>query len=991
MASDTVAQRSFLYRRRRWLILLGILLAVRGALPEILRRVLVSQVSQRLQTRVEIGDVDLALHRGGVALKNVALYSPAPLAPDEPPLVAWQRFAVEMRYLPLLWKTVQLRRVVLEGPHVALDRLSNGEINLRRLVPPSEPAPPQPPPEQAQGGGWKTGIDSFVLRAGAVRFRDLSLPGGEPLEIAIPDVNVGEIALQPGLYGEPGRVRLYIKTEGGAVRIDSQLWVLDQGFALGTRVKAHHLPLRRARFYIPGVGWSELRGQLDAVVDHGIAPGAQNALSAFVRLRDVAIQVPDVPQAAFALDRLAVRVAPLDLAARRVRVRKVDIAGASVVVDLQGGGDVLPLLHRGRAAEAPTETAAPSPAEKAPAESSPWHWAVDSIRLADSKVSLQQEGAPLDIGITAGIRGLADEGDPGRLELNLSVPPGSVAVAGALRPTPPGFGGSVRIEQLPLHDLVRAARAQAKLPPGLLKTTTLGVNLALEAGLTAEGAASAPAGALRAKGDIGAEGVRIEGPDPAAFAVSWKRLTVPIDTIDLPGLLPGAPSPAEVPMRVTLGAVALEEPAVQVTRTAEGIVLPPLGAAADAKGEAPAPAAAPAPAPGGDAGARPAPDVAIASFRLSGGRVGIVDQTVKPFFSGEIKPLEVDARGIRSVGPVVDRFTVSATTPQKGKIDITGSLRPEGGTVRVNGESVALTPYNPYVSAFAPYSLGRGSALSVRTDVTFGKGRYDTKTALTLHRLSVKGAAGDTLFKEKFGIPLSMALALLRDPSGNIRLDIPVAVDQSGTKIALGTVVAGALRSAILGAVTSPLKAVGLFTGSSDSQALEPPPIGAEVGRSALTVDGERQVGQLAQFLAGRPGVGIELAPVVTPADVRWLQEQDLRAEFEARTGVMNALRGLPQRGARQRIAKALAERAAGKSGDLGEDDRKQLDEWLAERPAIPPARLRDLARDRAAAVATLLRDRYGIQPDRITVGEPNGEPREGTPSILIAFGAAGE
>src|SRR5213593_1543605 len=173
MASETEPQRSFLYRRRRWLILLGALLVVRAALPEVVRRVLVSQVSQRLRTRVEIGDVDLALHRGGVALKDVALYSPTPLAPEEPPLVAWQRFAVELRYLPLLWKTVQLRRVELEGPHVALDRLASGDLNLRRLLPPSEPTPAAPPAPQPSGRAWKTGIDRFVLRGGGVRFRDL--------------------------------------------------------------------------------------------------------------------------------------------------------------------------------------------------------------------------------------------------------------------------------------------------------------------------------------------------------------------------------------------------------------------------------------------------------------------------------------------------------------------------------------------------------------------------------------------------------------------------------------------------------------------------------------------------------------------------------------------------------------------------------------------------------------------------------------------------
>jgi len=55
---------------------------------------------------------------------------------------------------------------------------------------------------------------------------------------------------------------------------------------------------------------------------------------------------------------------------------------------------------------------------------------------------------------------------------------------------------------------------------------------------------------------------------------------------------------------------------------------------------------------------------------------------VKPFFTGEIKPLDIEAHGIRSEGPVLDRFTLSATTPQKGKIDVTGSLRPKGERCR---------------------------------------------------------------------------------------------------------------------------------------------------------------------------------------------------------------------------------------------------------------------------------------------------------------------
>ena len=134
--------------------LLGVA-ALRAALPVVVRRVAVSQASQQLQTRVEVGDVDLALYRGGVALEDVALYSPTPESADEPPLLAWKRFAVELRYIPLLWKTVQLRQVLLESPRVALDRLSNGELNLQRLVPASEGEPratTEEPQTRVEGG-----------------------------------------------------------------------------------------------------------------------------------------------------------------------------------------------------------------------------------------------------------------------------------------------------------------------------------------------------------------------------------------------------------------------------------------------------------------------------------------------------------------------------------------------------------------------------------------------------------------------------------------------------------------------------------------------------------------------------------------------------------------------------------------------------------------------------------------------------------------------
>ena len=994
---------SFWRRRRRWLVALAVLLVVRAALPEIVRRVLVTQLSERLRTRVDIGDVDLALWRGGVALKDVAVHAPPPAPPDDAPLVAWKRFAVELRYLPLFVKRVRLRQVTLEGPRIAVDRLADGAVNLQRLIPPAAPAKEAEPAEQPKQGGsaWKVGIDRLAVRTGGVRFRDLTLAGVEPLEIAIPDVDLTDVALQPGLYGDAGRLGVSIEAEGGALRVDARVGTAYAGFTVATRVKAYRIPLRRARFYVPGVGWSELDGVLDAAIDHELAPDGRNAAHGLVRLRDVAIRVPDVPEAALAVRRLAVGLRDVDVAARRAAVRSVDVAGASVVLDLAGGGTAVPLLRRATATApaeappAPPAEAPPTAGAPPPAAGPPWHWSVAALDVGDTKVSLlRPEATPLDIAIDAHLRHLADAGDPASLDVRLAVPPGSLAVAGAARVAPPGFGGTVKIAALPVADLIAAARAAANLPAGLLQAASLDGDLTVEAGLGADGAAGRT-DAVRVHGALALDAFQMQGPDPGAFAVAWKHFGVPVDALELPGLVPGSPPPGPAPIRVALGAVRLEELAATLTRTAEGLLLPPPlgpGAPAGPPGATPAapPAAQPASAspPPPAVPARPAPSVTVASFTLARAGVALVDRTVKPWFVGELKPLDVDARGIRSDGPVIERFTVTAATPGKGKLDVAGSFRPEGGTVKVNGEQIALAPYNPYVTTMTPYSLGRASAVSVHTDVAFKPGSYDTKTAITLHKLAVNGAAGDTVFRQQFGIPLSMALALLRDPSGNIKLDVPVAVDASGTRVGLGTVVAGALRSAILGAVTSPLKAFGLFTGGGDATALEPPPIPMDAGRAVVGPDAEKEIGQLAGFVAGRPGLGIELDAIVTPADVRWLREQDLRTELEQRKGVVNALRVLSEIRARGRILDALAKRAEGKPGDLSADDAARLDGWLAERPALPADRLVALARARTDTVATAFRERHGVPANRVTAADAKGEAREGKPSVAVAFGA---
>src|SRR5499426_686738 len=125
-----MASRLLSLVRRRWVqVLLGVLLVFRIVLPEIVRRVAERQASDALHARVHIGDVDLALLGAGVSLEDVWV-RPADGTPETdaqvPALVAWQRLTVRLRWLPLLWKTIRVQTIEIDGLRIALDRLKDG-------------------------------------------------------------------------------------------------------------------------------------------------------------------------------------------------------------------------------------------------------------------------------------------------------------------------------------------------------------------------------------------------------------------------------------------------------------------------------------------------------------------------------------------------------------------------------------------------------------------------------------------------------------------------------------------------------------------------------------------------------------------------------------------------------------------------------------------------------------------------------------------------
>ncbi|HTD26083.1 MAG TPA: DUF748 domain-containing protein [Candidatus Elarobacter sp.] len=943
------------------LALLALAVVVRVALPPVLRRVIVSQANAALAGRLEVGDVDLWLVRGGAALRDVALRAEnAP--PTDPPLVAFHRLYVRVGWLPLLRRTLRVKDFALEGLAVNVDRLQNGALVLPavRQGPPKSEATPAAP-----GRPWNVVVDQAALRDGHLRLRDYVVEPPEPVELVLAALELKSFSFQYGNDREPGHGVIEARFADGTVRVETTVTTRSDGFAVDARVEVTNLPLDRTQVHVPALGWSGFRGRLDAALTARVEPGTNPVLGGTLALRDLAVEVPGGEEPALAWRRLDLDVETLDVAARQARVQRVALDGATVLVRPRDAPP-LPLLA-GRPSAAGGTPPAPPPEGAPPA---PWTWSVGKVDVTDTLVKVFLEPPPLEIRIVkAAVTDLSSAtGSSATIALELREGEGTIAVDGTVSLDPLAAHLTARIDSLALGRLAAATGAAPVLLPGGA--------LGGEVTIAAEHPALVVSGRL-ALADLKA--TPREGED---FSLAWQQLDLGIREIRVPGVLPGEPAAPGEPLRIDLELVHLSNPSVALTRTAEGIVLPSTGAPAAAAAPPPAPAAEPPPT---ESGGRPVA-LTLANLDLEGGQVAVLDRTTKPFYQGRVSAIRLAARGLSYPENGFDDFALSLRAPGNAPLSVKGTR--SGGRIRIDasGERIPLTQFNPYVTA-SGYSIARGAA-SFGSKARWETDRYDSETSLRLAGLDLAGAAGDSLFAQHFGVPLTLALGLMRDVHGVIALTIPVSGDRrGGARLDVGAVIAEALRHAIVNALASPLRLLGAVVAGDDKVDATPQPIGFAPGRPEVDAEARTRVEQLGTVLGSAPALRLELRGSAGGPDVRALQEAAILADLAADRGALGTLRNLASRGTRNAIRDVLAARASGKSAELSPELQKTLDEWAAER-TVSDGDLRALAGARAARLRSLLVQDFGIAAERLALGEPAVDRDGGRPAVAVALAA---
>jgi hypothetical protein len=661
----------------------------------------------------------------------------------------------------------------------------------------------------------------------------------------------------------------------------------------------------------------------------------------------------------------------------------------------------------------------PPPAQpaKPAAASKPPDYRVERIGIERAEFTLLTDAGSFDMALALEAKDVtAAEGATFPLKVHLEVEKGTVEIDGQVGLVPPRYDGHVSWKNLKFSPILLLSRPEIHT---WLRSCDAHADLTVHFSLAPESPG------VELTGNLGIDALSIADPEQREVGLDLQSFETVVRKVQIP--LPAAGKPPG-PRVVVIDSVKLVDPKIHYARPTPQLDKLIRGSDAGPPAQAAQPAAAPAPEPA-PAGASPPLDLAIGTIDVSGAslafddaagpsprrggvdglRVGVhdlhvrsgaapvavaastfdlgssairfEDDAVKPPYRGGVKDLAVAARSLSFPELAASDVSVHGTAPDGGAFKVTGSFKGGNGDFAIELDRLALPPFNPYASSAAGYSLA--GAASLQSAIRIRGPRYDTRNQITLHKLGVTAQKpGD--FEARFGIPLDLALALLRDPSGDISLSVPVGYDEKGVSTGMGTIVASALRQALLGALSSPLKMIGAVLPGGDKGGGEVSlePLGFVAGSASFAPGQEDRLGGLAQLLASRPVLKLSLSGRTGPDDRRGVAEQML----VERAGGGEALPSLEGASffARRRVFAALEKRARGEAAELAPDDQALLARYVAQQQ-VPPERMAALARQRAEKVRGALVSQKSVDAARLQVGV---DADAGDPAVVVGFAA---
>ena len=735
------------------------------------------------------------------------------------------------------WSFDEIR---FDAPELFVARDTAGALNLASLPRARQSAERESIPDEPSGMP-RLYIFDFAINDARVDWRDSVPP--EPVETLFGPVSI-RIAELNTLPERAGEQEVVITTESqgtlswaGSLQLNP---LMSSGHAT---VRGSHFPLASA-YLRHETGLDVIDGEADISLDYSIETGAGGELTAAVdnlELLFSGIRVntfhaePDdkkQPREFLSIPRISLTGGTLRWPDREVSASNFEIGdGVLGLVRLDDGAFDF-------ATTSTTQTSTPeeNTTDAAP-ESLPWRLSLDRFAITNFDVSLT------DYSVTpvanTGLNAIA-------LQLqSISNQPGT-AFPTTLSMTGEHGGtinlnGSVTALPRPILDFdvsvgglsLGAAHPYLKpLADVNLDSGTLAMNGKIRHN------AEDP---LLFTSDITISDFLITETDEGTRLGSWSRLLAESFELSIAG------------KTVEVSEVRLEQPYGDILIAADGSVN--LGRVSRADTSEEGPPAAPEPADAGNP-----MTVTIGRVIINDAAADFADQSLPLPFAAKIAEMNGTLSTISTGSVEPSNVNLEGKVDEFGLVRVTGFVTPldvpRNTDLAVVFENVEMPKFSAYTIPFAGREIASG-----KLDLDLG---YEVKQRQLAgeNRIVLRDfELGDEVeHPGAMSLPLGLAVALLKDPSGKIDIDLPVRGDLDDPDFGYGRVIGKALVNLIVKIVASPFALLGNLVGA---EADELEYINFPAGRDDLTPPEIERTQKIAEALSQRPELVLEISGVI--------------------------------------------------------------------------------------------------------------------------------
>ena len=371
-------------------------------------------------------------------------------------------------------------------------------------------------------------------------------------------------------------------------------------------------------------------------------------------------------------------------------------------------------------------------------------------------------------------------------------------------------------------------------------------------------------------------------------------------------------------------------------------------------------------------------------------------------FAAQIKSLDGGAGGVSSEKNSIMTVALEGNAYDLAPVDIKGKISPYLGEyhVDINFNGLPMPLVSPYMVQFAGYKVEKGNmTLGLKYNIV--NGELTASNSIFIDKLELGEKVENP---NAVSLPLKLAVALLKDSDGKIKIDVPITGSLDDPKFSLGTIVKDALMNVLSKVVTSPFRALASLIGSEEDLST----ISFTAGNSYLTPPQQAKLDDLSTALTARPILNLDIkGAAFEEQDWPVIREDALYEQLKKRRAV--------------EINKHADKKIRDEYVELSSDDYKRLlaDMFIEKFPLLAeksflgsprlmnpkagdfyeiakqklftiikaePERLKRLASARAQVIADYIVHKGSVPRERVFVLDTVIDPERDTKEIVVAL-----